>query len=530
MKKIAFIIFFILSHFNNCYSQGSIKIDGFFDDWSSINVSYNDNMFDSPLVDLLSFSVANNNEYLFIKIKCDQEIDLTEQFITPSKIIINIDADNNASTGYYTNNIGSEYGINFYDKLIFDDTNFPIVDTLALYSLDVIPLPTYSSDEYEIAINRQFFSDTISISIKEILGGDVMPDNGSVFTYIFDNSTFSNNTIDLLKHDNTDLRIMTYNVWNNGLKSNSRKDEHQRIFEVINADIITYQECGSTNYSDIVAFLDSNYISHPYILTNFNTGNLTISKYPSIDSWQITNRVNAELIDLPDSIYLSDILIINAHPPCCDNNEGRQENFDAVIEFIHDAKTPAGGVIDLPTNTPICFSGDMNLVGYSQQYYTIINGSISDTITFGAGGFPDWDNTPLKDQVSYFNEKDIAYTWDKSYPSLGDYPPGRLDFVFFTNSVMTVSKSFILSTEHMSPYLLSQNNLFWNDTKTASDHFPVIVDFKIPINPTHIKDNSCKQKIINSVDILGRKINLKKNKVIVNILEDGSVEKKIIID
>ena len=69
MKKIAIIIFFILSHFNNCYSQGSIKIDGFFDDWSSINDVYIDNMFDSPLVDLLSFSVANNNEYLFVKIK-----------------------------------------------------------------------------------------------------------------------------------------------------------------------------------------------------------------------------------------------------------------------------------------------------------------------------------------------------------------------------------------------------------------------------------------------------------------------------
>ena len=72
----------------------------------------------------------------------------------------------------------------------------------------------------------------------------------------------------------------------------------------------------------------------------------------------------------------------------------------------------------------------MNLVGYSQQYYTIINGSISDTITFGAGGFPDWDNTPLKDQVSYFNEKDIAYTWDKSYPSLGDYPQVDLTLFF----------------------------------------------------------------------------------------------------
>ena len=68
----------------------------------------------------------------------------------------------------------------------------------------------------------------------------------------------------------------------------------------------------------------------------------------------------------------------------------------------------------------------MNLVGYSEQYYTIINGTISDTINFGNGGYPDWDNSPLKDQICYFNEKDIAYTWDKWNPSIGDYPPGKL--------------------------------------------------------------------------------------------------------
>ena len=101
------------------------------------------------------------------------------------------------------------------------------------------------------------------------------------------------------------------------------------------------------------------------------------------------------MIDLPDNIYSTDILIINAHPPCCNNNAGRQENFDALINFIQDAKT-IGGVIDLPINTPISFSGDMNLVGYSEQYYTIINGTISDTINFENGGYPDWDNSHLK--------------------------------------------------------------------------------------------------------------------------------------
>ena len=111
-------MFLILTLFASiCFGQNNINVDGFFDDWNSVNNNYVDDLFDTQGVDLLSFSVFNNNEYLYIKIKCDQEIDLTEQFITPSKIIINIDSDNNPSTGYYTNNIGSEFGINFFDKL-----------------------------------------------------------------------------------------------------------------------------------------------------------------------------------------------------------------------------------------------------------------------------------------------------------------------------------------------------------------------------------------------------------------------------
>ena len=65
----------------------------------------------------------------------------------------------------------------------------------------------------------------------------------------------------------------------------------------------------------------------------------------------------------------------------------------------------------------------------------------------------------------------------------GDFP-WEIRLYFFTNSVMSVvDKSFIISTGHMSPSLLSQNNLFVNDSD-ASDHLPVIVDFILPINTT----------------------------------------------
>ena len=531
MNKLITLVSIMLFIFVEVFSQATIKIDGFFDDWNANLNTYIDDSTDSQGVELLDFSVCNDSDYLYIKIRCGSEIDLTEQFYNPAEVMINIDADYNSSTGYSVNNIGSEYGINFFDKFIFDDSDPNLLDTLSLYDLDIIPLPTYSSDEFEIAINRSLFSDTICISISEKIGNDFMPDNGSVFTYIFDNCSLPTTTaIDFSKNDPNNLRLMTYNVFFNGLINNNRVDEHRRIFSSANADIITFQECGNTTYNDVLGFLNASPINYPYIYPDLNSGNLTISKYPSLQSWQVADKIDAELIDLPDSIYATDILILNGHPPCCANNQGRQENFDALIQFINDAKT-VGGIIDLPINTPISFPGDMNLVGYSEQYYTILNGKISDTTTFGNGGFPDWDNTSLEDQICYFNENEIAYTWHESNPSIGDYPPGRLDFVFFTNSVMSVDKSFIISTEHMSSSLLVQNNLFWDDTKIASDHLPVIVDFALPtINPTGIFDNNLEKDIIRIKDLLGRDTEESKNVLLFHIYDDGTVEKKIILE
>ena len=195
MKKLFILLFPLL-----IFSQNTIKINGFFDDWTEDISTYIDDSFDSNGIDLLEFSVCHDNEYLYVKIKLDTEIDLTEEYLNPSELMIHIDADNDQSTGFSINNIGSEYGINFFNRFIFDDTNPNIVDTLSLYDLDVIPLPTYTSDEFEIAINRSLFSDTISISIKENLGNDKMPDGGDVFNYVFDNCSMpTNSSIDFLK-------------------------------------------------------------------------------------------------------------------------------------------------------------------------------------------------------------------------------------------------------------------------------------------------------------------------------------------
>ena len=99
MKKLIFISYFFFFYFD-VFSQTTIKIDGFFDDWNTVMHTYIDDSTDSQGVDLMSFSVCNDNEYLYIKLVLASEIDLTEQSFNLAELIINIDADNNSYTGF----------------------------------------------------------------------------------------------------------------------------------------------------------------------------------------------------------------------------------------------------------------------------------------------------------------------------------------------------------------------------------------------------------------------------------------------
>ena len=50
-----------------------------------IKNTYLDDTSDSQGVDLLSFSVCDDDDNLYVKIKLSDEIDLTEQFYNPAK-------------------------------------------------------------------------------------------------------------------------------------------------------------------------------------------------------------------------------------------------------------------------------------------------------------------------------------------------------------------------------------------------------------------------------------------------------------
>jgi len=83
----------------------------------------------------------------------------------------------------------------------------------------------------------------------------------------------------------------------------------------------------------------------------------------------------------------------------------------------------------------------------------------------------------------------------------------------------------------MNSSLLIQNNLFWDDTKKASDHFPVIVDFILPtVMQTGLEKHRYNKDLIGIRDILGRDVKEKSNAFLFYMYDDGTVAKKIILE
>ena len=503
MKQVLMIFSALIFSFGTIFGQAlPIGLDGKFNDWTSDAASYTDTQNDGSDFDLLSFKVANDSNFLFIQFALDREIQLNYG----NNLVLEIDCDNNASTGYPVNGIGADLGIAFGSKTFYFDSTSVNIE-ISPYDIGFISLPTVTSDTFEIAISRNsvpddlhplFTSNTIKICFKS---DDYMPDAGTTFSYTFDNSSVENyNYISFEKNNESDIRLMTYNTLYDGLISsdNQRVSAFQKIITAANPDIITFNECWNTTSYQAKNLLDSwiPLTETQWTCVKNDEGNITCSKFNIPDYYDIDptyiNRVTANIIDLPAS-YPRDFLVINAHLKAkggSSNDAIRQEEADAIIDFIRDIKT-SDGSITLPYGTPFVISGDLNFVGLSQQLTTLLTGDIQDNNTYGEDIAPDWDNTNLNDVISYHTDIRTATTWTEEDNT---YWPGRFDYTIASDIGASVSKTFTICTHEMSAERLNLYGLNADDTDIASDHLPKITDFII--------ENSQNVNTENKTDIL----------------------------
>ncbi|MFQ5501806.1 MAG: endonuclease/exonuclease/phosphatase family protein [Phycisphaerae bacterium] len=299
------------------------------------------------------------------------------------------------------------------------------------------------------------------------------------------------------RQDPADLRIADYNVnFDSILPGGSQEQQFQRIIAALQPDIMTLQEI-TVNPQQVADIFDAVLPLPGGQLWQASMGhtNVTVSKYPQLliasDTVPPGQRPQImSLIDLPNADFTQDIYLINEHYKCCsggNQDDLRQQQSDAVINWMRDARNP-GESIDLPQDTPMVVLGDLNIVGGPAPLNTLIDGNIFDEATYGLDSPPDWDGTTSTDLHPLHNGVGPDdYTWRNDNSS---FAPGRLDYVIYTDSVMTPANNFVLDTTLMTPAELAATGLQEFDVVLNPpgqfDHLPLVVDFRfagMPIVP-----------------------------------------------
>ena len=465
-----------------------IWMDGNFSDWDAIPPLYSDASGDqqSGDIDFGVLKAANDDRFVYIYIEIGEELNLQDN----NEITLYLDTDNNASTGIPFNGIGAEV------KWVFGNRQGVYTARYTIYHqyIGLVTAPTVTSDRFEIAIDR-----TLSLFGQQLFplnsfriafhddgpGNDYLPNIGDIVSYSFDNSTLPPiDPISLKKTLSSDFRAMAFNVLSSHIFEPSLYDNFDRILSAINPEIIAFEEIydhTSNNVKQLVESMLPSGTGEQWYCQGITGDDIyAVSRFP-ITAYYVLNKSAAFLIDLNPRVD-SELLFIVGHLSFGDSNTARQLEIDEMMAFIRDAKEP-GGVLTLEEFTPIIITGDLNLVGYAQQLETLITGDIVNP-QFGPDFSPDWDGSDFGDLCARLTDLPMFYTW---YSATSCYYPGRLDFMIYSDYVLSSEHKFVMFTPEMLADSLSAYGLYADDVTDASDHIPLVSDFRV-LEPSSVSN------------------------------------------
>lgn len=459
-----------------------IALDGLFGDWETLSPVWSDPTGDGGPsgIDFGEIWIADDEEQLYLRFEVGTDLILQND----NDLTLYIDADDDPATGFPVASIGAELSWDFGSRsgFFFHGEDWTAI---AWDDIGLISGPTHSGYEFEVAISRDarpsggellFSGSRIAIVWRDISGGgDWAPDPVDAIDYIFDQGSVEPwEVIDLERGAPGAQRLVTYNVLQDGLFIGYRQPSFARILRAIDPDVIAFQEIYNHGASQTRVLIEG-WLGGSWEAVQISD-KILVTRGEILASWSIAGgRAGAFLISATAG-GAHDLLIINAHLSCCDNDPARQEQVDAIMAFVRDARTP-GGDLDLTPDNPIVITGDMNFVGLSRQLTTLLTGDIADEGTYGPDFAPDWDESDLTDIVSRQPSNGMGYTW---YKEISDYSPGRLDFHIVSDSNIESAKNLILQTTRMPSALLDAYDLDWEDTDIASDHLPYFTDLAPP--------------------------------------------------
>ncbi|MGE5357005.1 MAG: endonuclease/exonuclease/phosphatase family protein [Deltaproteobacteria bacterium] len=470
------LIFFLLGIVN--YINSQIIIDENYSDWTSVTTITDPAGDAFSNLDFTSMQINNDSEYLYFRFAINQDVNLQDE----SKILLQIDIDNNSLTGKQVNGIGADVIYDFGQRTGYYHRNSQIYN-FNHSDCGLLSLPTVTSAEFEFAIKRKFNAGNYLILIGnkirtymsvDIANGDKIPDQSGGYSYSMNTNAYSYPGFTIDKTDPGHLRIMSYNVKQDGIFED--EPPYKRKIRAIRPDILCFQEIYNHSSGEMKSKVQS-YFGGNWYDAKIGSDIIVISKYP-VSRFESIGGNGAFLINYNGV----DILIINVHFYCCDNDIDRQVEVDEIIQFIRNSRN-GFGPFNIKKNTPIIITGDTNFVGSKRQRITLTQGDIVNESKYGKDFLPDWDNSFLEDVKPFTTGYSAAFTW---YSPWSSYPAGRLDYIFYTGSVLQLENAFVLCTDNLSRDILDNYQLNNEDSANASDHLPVVADFSlrsvIPVN------------------------------------------------
>ena len=528
MKKL--LREYLQYHFLFCFliAGDPINIDGSFEDWINVPISYSDSFGDGIVSDFSELKITHDDEFIFIYLSFHDGEFLFQDW---NEFQLYIDADNDENTGHPVAGIGAELEWCFGCRSGFQHINSQDI-ILMQNDISLRIGPTVTSREFEVAIlrssmaltmnNTQLLEEGSIVIFESEAQSDRLPnESGGVSFTIGDDITNPVIPIPLEKMDEVDIRIVTYNTLNEGILDPERESYFKRIFQALDPDIIALQE--NSDWNQIDEIIQSWFPEDVWHASWTYRDLVILSKFPIINDANLisSDRTMCALLNTEQELG-KNLLIINSHLSCCANNEDRQEQVDEFLSVWRGWVSENEGPFLLEEGTPFVHLGDFNFVGYRHQVETIRVGDIQDENQYGIDFFPDWDSTGIVDLLSRHTQKRMGYTWQNDNSS---YNPGKLDYIFYSDALLDKGRHFILNTRVMDEQILDFYGLELDDTYLASDHLPRVFDVRLATN-IDIKG----EKIIpDNFKILNSFPNPFNSSININFLVSSSIYTKITI-
>jgi len=461
-------------------------IDGKFDDWDSIDPIHEDAANDVNNFDFTKIWVSSDEQFIYLSFQLNTEFNIQED----NGLTLFMDIDDNVNTGSTSQNSrGADLIFNFGSRsgsLIIDGRT----NNISHADIGLFTAPTVSSDRFEIAFRRDdaFYNETVFTSprIQFFFSenfGDRAPDTNSIEYALNDEPLSGLPNYSIKKVGDADIRVLSFNILRDGILEPSRFGAFQRLIRAMEPDILAFQEANDLTPAVLRNLMDDILptapTGEPWEISKVDPDIIMVSKFKLIGQQTLRGGGSGSagngvfVYEMPE--FGTDLVFINCHLPCCGSNGNRQEEVDNIMKFVRNYKS-GNTRFDTKQNAPIIIAGDMNLVGFNEQLNTFITGDIINENIYGSDFAPDWDGTDFDDALPYTTNYPSAFTW---YNPNSSFNPGRLDFIIYAGASLDLRNSYSLFTLELPQDTLDAYSLNANDILGASDHLPIIADFKV---------------------------------------------------